>query len=40
MAKLLTLRDWDFNNIGSIFELDEVIPVFEQENRAEKIDFI
>lgn len=36
MAKLLTLRDWDFNNIGSIFELDEVIPVFEQENRADK----
>ncbi|WP_035050913.1 hypothetical protein [Carnobacterium pleistocenium] len=36
MAKLLTLRDWNFNSIGSIFELDEVIPVFEQENRADK----
>lgn len=36
MAKLLTLRDWDFNEIGSLYELDEVIPVYEMENRADE----
>lgn len=36
MAKLLSVRDWDFSNIGSIFELDEVTPVFEQEHRADE----
>lgn len=36
MAKLLSVRDWDYNNIGSIFELDEVNPVFEQEKRADE----
>ncbi|WP_317945009.1 hypothetical protein [Carnobacterium maltaromaticum] len=36
MAKLLSVRDWDFNTIGTLFELDEVTPVFEQEHRADE----
>ena len=36
MAKLLSVRNWDFNNIGNVFELDEVTPVFEQEHRADE----
>lgn len=36
MAKLLSVRDWDFNTIGTLFELDEVTPVFEQEKRADE----
>lgn len=36
MAKLLTQRDWDFNAIGSIYELDEIIEVFETEHRADE----
>lgn len=36
MAKLLTLRDWDFNEIGSLYELDEIIKVYEMENRADE----
>jgi len=26
MAKMLSQNDWNFNNIGTKFELDEVIP--------------
>ncbi len=33
MAKMLNLRDFDFSNIGSTFELDEVTPKFETEER-------
>ena len=36
MAKMLAQKDWDFNNIGSIFELDEIIPVYETEHRADE----
>ncbi|NBK88109.1 hypothetical protein EK708_02975 [Listeria monocytogenes] len=36
MAKLLSVRDWDFNTIRTLFELDEVIPVFEQEHRTDE----
>jgi len=31
MAKMLSQNDWNFNNIGTKFELDEVIPKFETE---------
>lgn len=36
MAKLLSQRDWNFNDIGTTFELDEVIPVYETEHRADE----
>lgn len=35
MAKMLNLRDFDFSNIGSTFELDEVTPKFETEERLD-----
>ena len=35
MAKMLSQNDWNFNNIGTKFELDEVIPKFETEVRAD-----
>lgn len=35
MAKMLSQNDWKFNNIGTKFELDEVIPKFETEVRAD-----
>ena len=35
MAKMLSQNDWNFNNIGTKFELDEVIPKFEMEVRAD-----
>ncbi|HFE9851877.1 TPA: hypothetical protein ACGBG5_002545 [Enterococcus faecalis] len=34
MAKMLAQRDFDLSNIGELFELDEVIPKFEQEERT------
>lgn len=33
MAKMLNMRDFDFTKIGTTFELDEVIPKFETEER-------
>ena len=36
MAKMLSQNDWDFNNIGTKFELDEVLPKFETEIRADE----
>ena len=36
MAKMLSQNDWDFNNIGTKFELDEVLPKFETETRADE----
>lgn len=36
MAKMLSQNDWDFNNIGTKFELDEVLPKFETEVRADE----
>lgn len=33
MAKMLAQRDFDFNTIGTKFELDEVTPVYETEQR-------
>ncbi len=35
MAKMLSQNDWNFNNIGTKFELDEVIPKFETKVRAD-----
>ena len=32
---MLSQNDWNFNNIGTKFELDEVIPKFETEVRAD-----
>ena len=32
MAKMLSQNDWNFNNIGTKFELDEVIPKFETKS--------
>ena len=29
---MLSQNDWNFNNIGTKFELDEVIPKFETES--------
>ncbi len=34
-GKMLSQNDWNFNNIGTKFELDEVIPKFETEVRAD-----
>jgi hypothetical protein len=34
MAKMLAQRDFDLSQIGKLFELDEVTPKFEQEERA------
>ncbi|MCJ0551947.1 hypothetical protein MMJ62_12945, partial [Enterococcus cecorum] len=31
MARALSMKDFDFHNIGTKFELDEVIPKFETE---------
>lgn len=31
MAKTLSISDFDFDNIGTKFELDEVVIIFEQE---------
>ena len=36
MAKMLSQTDWNFNNIGTKFELDEVLPKFETEIRADE----
>ena len=36
MAKMLSQNDWDFNNIGTKFELDEVLPKFETEVRTDE----
>ena len=36
MAKMLAQRDFDFSAIGTKFELDEVTPVFETEQRADE----
>ena len=36
MAKMLSQRDFNFADIGSEFELDEVTPVYEMEHRADK----
>ena len=36
MAKMLSQRDFNFSAIGGKFELDEVTPVFETENRADE----
>ena len=33
MAKMLSQNDWNFNNIGTLFELDEVTPKYETETR-------
>ncbi len=35
MAKCKLSIDWNFNNIGTKFELDEVIPKFETEVRVD-----
>lgn len=35
MEKMLSQNDWNFNNIGTKFELDEVIPKFETEVRSD-----
>lgn len=35
MAKMLNLRDFDFSNIGNVFELDEVTPKFQTEERVD-----
>lgn len=34
MAKMLAQRDFDLSHIGERFELDEVMPKFEQEERT------
>lgn len=34
MAKMLNQRDFDLSRIGEKFELDEVIPKYRQEKRA------
>lgn len=34
MAKMLNQRDFDLSRIGNQFELDEVIPKYRQEKRA------
>ena len=36
MAKMLSVRDWDYNNIGTRFELDEVLPKYEKEKRTDE----
>lgn len=36
MAKMLSQNDWNFDNIGTKFELDEVLPKFETEVRADE----
>ena len=36
MAKMLQLRDFELDNIGSRFELDEVIPKYEMEKRTDE----
>lgn len=36
MAKMLSQNDWNFNNIGTKFELDEVLPKFETEIRTDE----
>jgi hypothetical protein len=36
MAKMLQLRDFELDNIGSHFELDEVIPKYEMEKRTDE----
>lgn len=35
MAKMLAQRDFDLSQIGELFELDEVTPKFEQEERID-----
>ena len=35
MAKMLNMRDFDLTRIGAIFELDEVTPKFETEERLD-----
>lgn len=35
MAKMLNLRDFNFANIGNIFELDEVTPKFQTKERVD-----
>ena len=32
MAKMLSQNDWNFNNIGTKFELDEVIQNLKQKS--------
>ena len=36
MAKMLSQRDFNYSAIGTKFELDEVTPVFETEQRADE----
>lgn len=36
MAKMLSMRDFNFSKIGSIFELDEVTPKFQTEERQDE----
>jgi len=36
MAKMLNMRDFDLTRIGAIFELDEVTPKFETEERLDR----
>ncbi|HEM3611582.1 TPA: hypothetical protein U1C34_000796 [Streptococcus suis] len=35
MAKMLSQRDWDYNKIGTRFELDEVMPKYDTETRTD-----
>ena len=35
MAKMLSQNDWNFNNIGTKFELDEVIQNLKRKVRAD-----
>lgn len=34
MAKMLNMRDFDLSQIGTLFELDEVMPKFATEERS------
>ncbi len=36
MAKMLSQNNWNFDNIGTKFELDEVLPKFETEVRTDE----
>lgn len=35
MAKMLSMRDFDYSKIGNIFELDEVTPQMATEERLD-----
>ncbi|WP_180376084.1 MULTISPECIES: hypothetical protein [Lactobacillaceae] len=35
MAKMLSMRDFDYSKIGNIFELDEVTPKMATEERID-----